>query len=494
MGHQCAYDEIAKATIRLLNQNSLANETDAMLVLSDLIGRFHPVLVHLPIGILLLACFFQWLTLSSRFTILQPAIPVMLFWGMLGAALSCLSGYLLSKSGDYDAAMVSRHQWFGIITAILSLLLYLAYKLSVTESIARWVSAIIIVLVFITGHLGGSLTHGANYLTEGLNSQGETGGLALKPIPNIQEAVLYRDVIQPILQSRCYSCHGESKQKGKLRLDQQDFILKGGKDGKVLVAGSPNESEMIERLLLPLTEEDHMPPKEKPQPTDTEIKILQWWIANGADFSKHVKEFKQDEKIKPILLGLQAGAASADKAASDIPDEPIAKADDALLQRLRQAGVIIMPVGQNSNYLSASFFTVAAGADSLVKMLEPLRKQLVWLKLDNASLTDAAVEETAKLSSLTRLQLSNTPITDPGVAKLVKLEQLQSLNLVGTKVTVQGLMPLKQLKNLRHLYLYKTSVGEADWVELKKAFPTADIDSGKYTVPTFTTDTTEIKY
>ena len=51
-----------------------------LLSLPDLIGRFHPVLVHLPIGILLLACFFQILTIKNRFTVLQPAIPIMLFW------------------------------------------------------------------------------------------------------------------------------------------------------------------------------------------------------------------------------------------------------------------------------------------------------------------------------------------------------------------------------------------------------------------------------
>src|SRR5437868_4082413 len=131
------------------------------LSLPDLIGRFHPVLVHLPIGILLLACFFQWLTLKPRFAFLQPAIPAMLFWGMLGAIFSCISGYMLSLSGDYDEQLVGRHQWMGISTAILSLLLYLLHQFSINEIIARWVSLGIIGLIMITGHLGGSLTHGS---------------------------------------------------------------------------------------------------------------------------------------------------------------------------------------------------------------------------------------------------------------------------------------------------------------------------------------------
>jgi len=463
-----------------------------LLSLPDLIGRFHPVLVHLPIGILLLACFFQFLVLKPRFAVLQQAIPAMLFWGMLGAFVSCLSGYMLSLSGDYDGQLVGRHQWMGIFTAILSLLLYLLHQFSVSEAIARWVSLGIIGLIMITGHLGGSLTHGSDYLTEGLHSD-DVEGPAIKPIPNIQEAALYADVVQPLLQARCYGCHGPNKQKGKLRLDQQEFIVKGGKDGKVIEPGKADESEMIERMLLPMTDEDHMPPKEKKQLTAAEISLLHWWINTGAEFNKKVKDLQQTERIKPVLLSLQAGSAGEENKVTDVPEAEVSRADDEVVRRLKKAGVMVMPVAQNNNYLSVSFFTAGAGADSLVKLLEPLKKQLVWLKLDNAVISDATMDEIAKLTNLTRLQLSNTAITDKGLVKLQSLEQLQSLNLVGTKVTATGLTQLGKLKKLRNLYLYQTGVNNTDWPLLHKTFPATQIDSGKYIVPTLVTDTTEVK-
>ena len=464
-----------------------------LLALPDLIGRFHPVLVHLPIGILLLACFFQWLTLKPKFAFLQPAIPVMLFWGMLGAVVACISGYMLSLSGDYDEDLVGRHQWMGITTAILSLVLYLLYQFSINERIARGVSFGIIILITITGHLGGSLTHGSGYLAEGLHS-GDEGGAALKPIPNIQEAALYLDVVQPLLRARCYNCHGPNKQKGKLRLDKPESILKGGKDGKAIEPGKAEESEMIERLLLAPEDEDHMPPKEKPQLTRGEIALLHWWIASGADFNKKVKDLPQTNEIRPILLALQSGAIGEERKAADVPEATVGKADEETVDRLKKAGVMLMPVAQNSNYLSVSFVTAAAGADSLIKLLEPIRKQLVWLKLDNAALDDAAMDEIAKLTTLTRLQLSHTKITDAGVAKLQALQELQSLNLVGTKVTAQGIAKLNGLKKLKNLYLYQTGVGNNDWATLQKAFPATQIDSGKYVVPTLVTDTTEVKF
>jgi len=220
---------------------------------------------------------------------------------------------------------------------------------------------------------------------------------------------------------------------------------------------------------------------------------LHWWINTGADFNKKVKDFQQTDRVKPVLLSLQSGSSGDDNKTTDIPETPVTKADEDAINRLKKAGVIVIPVAQNSNYLSVSFFTAGAGADSLVKLLQPLRKQLVWLKLDNAVITEATMEEVAKLSALTRLQLSNTGITDKGLTKLQSLEQLQSLNLVGTKVTAQGVTQLSKLKKLKNLYLYQTGVNNNEWPLLQKAFPGAQIDSGKYTVPTLAKDTTEVK-
>jgi uncharacterized membrane protein len=461
-----------------------------LLSLPDFIGRFHPVLVHLPIGILLLACFFQLLTSKEKFAFLQPAVPLMFFWGMLGAILSSVSGYMLSLSGDYEAQLVGWHQWLGISTAIVSLMLWVLYKFSIAVKTARFVSVLIIVLITVTGHLGGSLTHGEDYLTKGLQSGSESA--AIKPIPNIQEAVVYTDVVQPLLEAKCYSCHGSSKQKGKLRLDQQEFILKGGKNGNTLEPGNADESEMIKRMLLPLDNEDHMPPKEKPQLTALEISLLQWWVNSGAHFNKKVKELPQTEKIKPALLSLQAGSADKEQRMTDVPEEPVVKADESIIGRLKKAGVLVIPVAQNSNYLSVNFVTATSSVDSLVPLLQSLNKQIVWLKLDQASLKDASMDVIAKLTTLTRLQLSNTDITDKGLLKLRSLEKLQSLNLTGTKITAAGVVQLKGLKQLTHLYLYQTGVSTADWNLLRQSFPAAQLDSGRYSVPILASDTTKI--
>lgn len=463
-----------------------------ILSIPDFIGRCHPVLVHLPIGILVIACFFQWLVIKERLAPLKPAIPALLFWGMVSAVASCISGYLLAQSGDYGAQLVNQHQWMGIVTAIFSFILFIAHRLSVSDRIARWLSLVLLILITITGHLGGSLTHGADYLTAGLGQSTETGA-GLKPIPNIQEAVVYADMVQPVLQAKCYSCHGPQKQKGKLRLDQPELILKGGEDGKAVVPGKPEESELIHRILLPLEDEDHMAPKEKPQLTQNEIALLQWWIKSGADFTKKTKDIPQDEKIKPVLAAFQNGQAEKKTAAiTDVPEEPVKAADTAAIARLTRAGVMVMPVARNSNYLSVNFVTARAGADSLIRLLEPLQKQIVWLKLDQASITDASLAAIAFMKNLTRLQLSNTPITDEGIAQLASLPRLQSLNLVGTKITAGGLVSLQKIKALKNIYLYQTNITAAEWPQLVKAFPNARLDSGNYSIPFLATDTMRV--
>ncbi len=462
-----------------------------LLSLFDVAGRLHPVLVHLPIGILLLACGFQWMVSYPKYAAIQPAIPVTLFLGVLSAIAACITGLFLSQSGDYDETLVNRHQWLGIGVMVVSLVLYLLHRFSSRAATLRWVSLMLIFLVMITGHMGGSLTHGSDYLTEGLDTD-EIKGPAIKPIANIAEAKVYTDMVEPLLKARCYSCHGPNKMKGKLRLDGPELIMKGGKTGKAVLPGQPGESEMIHRLLLPKEDEDHMPPKEKTQLTENEVALLHWWISTGADFTKKTKELEQTEKIKPVLLALQPGAATeVEKSAADLPAAEVPTADEAVIKKLQEAGVPAVPVALGSNYLSANFVN-AATTESSLEMLAPLQKQLVWLNLGSTAITDAGMPALSKLGNLRKLNLNNTAVTDKGLEALKSNTHLQYLNLVGTKVSVKGVLALKNLAELKSIYLYQTNVKGTDWAALRKAFPRAMLDSGGYTVPSLPKDTSEV--
>jgi uncharacterized membrane protein len=462
-----------------------------LLTVTEFVGRFHPVLVHLPIGFLLIGLLLQWLSSREKYQISKEVIKVVILSGMVAAIISCITGYLLSLSGDYEEDIKDWHMWMGIGVAAISIFIYLKISYRKYGIQYKFLSVVLLLLILITGHLGGSLTHGPDYLTEGWQTISDSVKIIRKDIPDIEEARVYGDIVQPILETRCYVCHGEKRQKSKLRLDGPQWIIKGGKNGPI-IHDKQGESEMIKRISLPREDDDHMPPKQKPQLNENEIALLHWWVDQGADFNKKVKELKQPETLKPYLLSLQNDHAKKESVPI-IPPEPVEKASAKAIQALKNKGVIVIPVSQNSNYLMVNFVSVFTVTNNDIALLFPLKKQLTWLKLNNASIGDSALKIISQCTNLTLLQLNNTNVTDEGLGELKKLDKLQSLSVTGTKITGQGIIQLRSIKGLKSIYLYQTDVNKNDWSKLKTVFPNTELDTGGYTVPFLSTDTTEIK-
>jgi cytochrome c/Leucine Rich Repeat (LRR) protein len=459
--------------------------------MSEFIGHFHVALIHLPIGILLIALLLLWLRKNEKYNISHQIIKIILLLGVLSALISCITGYVLSTTDKYEKPLVDWHMWMGIGVAIASMFLYMKVARSEFDIIYKALAVGLFVLIIITGHLGGSLTHGSDYISFNFSSD-ENDTAKIKLLTNVQEAKVYDSVIQPIFQTRCYSCHSSKRQKGGLRLDKYNLMLKGGKDGKIISTGEPDNSDMIKRLLLPDEDDKHMPPREKPQLTDKQIALLHWWIENENDTTRKVKALPQPDPIKGYLLSLQIGHEEK-KLPASIPSSAVEKADSIAVQKLKDKGIIVLPVAQNSNYINANFVTATNISDKDFALLLPLKKQLVWLKCGDIKITDSALSFVAQCSNITFLQLDNTSITDKGLQKLASLQQLQSLNLVGTNITAEGLKALKDLKQLQSLYLYQTKINKEDWMQLQKDFPKVMIDSGGYNVPLFPDDTVVLK-
>src|SRR5438477_12955168 len=127
--------------------------------MTEFFGHFHVVLVHLPIGILLLACVFQWLERKPKFSSLHAATGIAFLIGMMCAIFSAITGYLLSLSGDYDEQLVNTHQWFGISVACVSIAMYSLHRRYASAATHTATRIVLFLLISITGHLGGSLTH-----------------------------------------------------------------------------------------------------------------------------------------------------------------------------------------------------------------------------------------------------------------------------------------------------------------------------------------------
>ncbi|GEP94746.1 c-type cytochrome domain-containing protein [Chitinophaga cymbidii] len=450
-------------------------------------GRFHPLLVHLPIGMLMIAFILEGLSKVKRLAFLSAAVlPVMIF-GALSAVLSCIAGYLLSLSGGYEDDALALHQWLGIGVAVIAVLLCVLHRMAVLKKLWFPLSGVMIVLLSAAGHYGGSLTHGDDYLTAALPGRQLPKTASITSIP---DAKVYDDMVQPILEQKCYGCHNAQKLKGGLRLDGMEHIRKGGENGPVLKDSLPEASELYKRLILPENDDNRMPPKGKPQLTPQQVEILYWWIEQGASTTAKVKELQKSPRIQLVLEAMQPSGTGDHPF---IPETTPGPVDDQAREALEAIGVKVMPVAAGSNYVMINCVNASGFSNKDADLLLPLKSQIVWLKLTGTQVGDSALQVLAKLPQLTRLHLEYTAVTDAGLPVLADCKQLRYLSLVGTKVSDKGVLALQRNKALRELFIYKTAVPATAISQLQQALPETRIDTGGYTMPVLATDTTVYK-
>jgi mono/diheme cytochrome c family protein len=253
------------------------------------LGRFHPAVVHLPIGLILLIPLLE--VAGGARPALREAADFVLSLSVFACLGALALGYLLAYgSGDIGAAVV-RHMWSGIALTIATLacaLLRPAWAAAKTQSFFGGIYpsalAASIALLAWTAHQGGSLTHGDHYLTEYLPAplkhwNGFWMGRAATVVPPDS---FYAQHIDPVFKANCVACHGEAEVKGGLRLDSYDGLMSGGKEGAVVVSGQPERSILLGRLTLPRDDRRAMPGDGKPPLKPEEIAMIRAWIAQGA--------------------------------------------------------------------------------------------------------------------------------------------------------------------------------------------------------------------
>ncbi|GGN08239.1 hypothetical protein GCM10010967_49820 [Dyadobacter beijingensis] len=462
------------------------------------IGRFHPVLVHLPIGFLLIAALIELGRRTGKIAVSESTVVFVLFWSAVSATFACVAGYLLSLGGGYDEDLLGAHMWKGIGVAVFAWVAWLVKsdrigsKIAFGKAVYLPAFAAAVVLTMTAGHDGGSLTHGDGYLTQytpepfrslaGMDPI-EEKAKEVKPITDIQQAVVYKDIVQPILEARCTQCHNASKKKGDLRMDELALLMKGGENGPALVPGKGAESDMIKRCLLDESDDNHMPPKGKPQLSTEQIALLAWWIDQGAPADKKVSELTVPDPVKPALASLGGGSASGGSGAAKQKESAIATlkvspAKEADIQALRKAGLIVNTLSQDQNLLEVSAVNAPNFTDKDIALLIPLAEQITWLKLGGTQITDGALKDVAKLKNLTKLHLEHTAVTDNGLAEIKALPHLEYLNLIDTKVGDAGLKNIAASKTLRSVYIWQSAVTDSAVAQTGRQNPALQIVNG----------------
>lgn len=265
--------------------------------MNEFIGRLHPLLVHLPIGFLVLLGVFEVMACRPRWQSLLAASRVILVITIPLSFATILCGWLLAGSGDYDGRLLLWHRWLGTgLGVACSVLLALHWRRQLRAY--RWALVGTLGLVVAASHFGASLTHGNDFLSwpkpkSPANQSGLTGDLRMQ--------VFYTVAIQPIFKQSCVNCHGPNKAKGGLRLNTAANLLTGGESGSPIEPPGATQSLLGKRLALPLEADEHMPPAGKRQLSANELVLLRWWLDAGAPTDKTVQELNPPPQILKIL-------------------------------------------------------------------------------------------------------------------------------------------------------------------------------------------------
>lgn len=300
------------------------------------------------------------------------------------------------------------------------------------------------------------------------------------------KAVVFNDVIMPILEAKCTSCHGADKGKGKLRMHTFADLMKGGGDGPTtVVAGKPDDSLAIVRANLPADDDEHMPPSDEPQLTKEEIAILKWWIKEGASETVTVAAAKKTPDIEGIIGGLikigskPAAAKAAEKPKAKPLTEAEKKAVAEAAAKMQSIGASLMPLALDTEQQRLSVINASDKfGDKELATLAPIATTLSWVDLARSQITDAGLATIGKFANLERLHLENTKVTDAGVAQLAGLKNLEYLNLYGTKVTDTGIAKLATAAGLKKLFVWQTAVTQAGAKALEAKIPGLVVNVG----------------
>lgn len=425
------------------------------------IGRMHPLILHFPIVILLLAMLLEFFRFKPEYAenaFYRNFLQGLLLIGTLFAAVTVIMGLFLSREEGYEGATLNYHKWTGAGIFFFASIIYWVRNAGWYKSVTAKAGALLtVVALVLTGHFGAALTHGSNFIWEPISSKREVAEVPL------DQAMVYAHVIRPILEQKCTSCHNPDKLKGELILTDPKSIMKGGKSGKLIVPGNPQMSLLLQRVHLPMEEKKHMPPSGKTQLTLQEISLLTLWVKQKADFNKKLTDLPVSDSLRVMAAAFLQPHSQQE--AYDFP-----AADEDKVKSLNTDYRTILPLARESPALAVNIYNASAYHVKQLDELVDIHKQVISLNLNKMPVKDADVKSIAKFENLRKLDLNFTDVSAAGLKELAGLKYLQNLTLSGTKLNLndlKGLLP--QLKSVKTVAVWDTKLSAADVLQLQQA-------------------------
>ena len=409
------------------------------------IGRMHPMILHFPIGfivLLVLANVFRSQLPEEAF---EKVNKFLLLLTGFTTVLTALMGFFLSLEEGYTSEVLSIHKWIGVGVSYLMYLLILFYK---KRQVYQWSLYVSFIGIVIAGHFGAGLTHGINFLTEPIFTKEEE--------PFDKNEPVFTSVIYPILETKCINCHSAEKHKGELDISTLEKLHQGGKNGLLWIGGNPDSSQLISRANLPLEHKKHMPPKGKPQLTDIELSLIKEWIRQGADETISLAAIDKTD-----TLFLLAQRHLAQEAPATGPQYTFDFADADLIESLNNPYRTVIQKAPNSPAIDVKILGRQTFKKEYLTELKDINKQVVSLDMAYLPVNDEIFELVNQFQNLEVLNLNFTDITGEKLSVLNGLKKLKSISLSGTAVTASSLAELKN-PEIEELFVWNTNLSPAD--------------------------------
>jgi len=294
------------------------------------------------------------------------------------------------------------------------------------------------------------------------------------------DGISFHEHIFPILEERCFDCHGEPyvkngrtiHPKAGLALDTYEAVLKGNLDGAIIDRGNHEESTLYVVMTLDPDDSELMPPKGGPLSAE-EIEMFKKWIDEGAkEYPSDVFEKPKEEKLTVAL----SPTSNANVSIIDVLNKRVSKPSKTQIEGAQKTGALVTLLSVKHSLLRAEF----SSGPSLIEnndigALSGVQNNISHLNLSRTKVNDQVMGIVKKMKHLTWLGLRNTKVSDLGIKQIKDLEFLRYLNLSGTEVSDASVKELAKMKDLTEIYLWNSKMTENGVESLRKALPEAKI-------------------
>ena len=280
----------------------------------------------------------------------------------------------------------------------------------------------------------------------------------------------------PVLHDKCVGCHNSQYQYAGLNLLDYADLFREGESGTPVVPGKVESSELFVRATLPQSDEKFMPP-DAAGLSYTDLKILEYWIEQGADSSARFdnttmpaelielirRDYNLDYAPRPYYEKVRADSLAAE-----------------LLETVINSEYSVGYLGEDNFFVSVKFEGDTLTQDHAAA-LDAIKNNISILDLSGSFIIDSSSLALSKFNNVVRIDLHGTNVTNDVFEDFSALKHLEVLNIYNTGVSDTGLEKILNAPSLRRVYIWKTSVTDEYLDGIRRAYPkTAFVSAFKF--------------